>query len=233
MNDRNTLHELYEIVSSQVSAMGLELATAAMPVVKAHFGMECDVYFRRRLSVCRMLVDLHLPIDNDRLDVLIACALSHSLPGDNVPEDYPHTMARLTVFDRRVTEVMSTLRQTSYSDMSYYENLISNRYALLIRLTERSVLLETLYEWSPKEARGFLEGTRESFFPMCIYAKEHYPEFLGAATVLMEKTRSLLMANEALLTRYEETENALKGELLSLSEENAAIRSMMLEMKQE
>ena len=107
---------------------------------------------------------------------------------------------------------------------------MSDPYALLIRLTERGVLVESLYEWPATDAHRYIQETREHFFSMCIYAKEYYREFLGPVSILMEKTRNLIAANEALLKRYEEAENALGSEILSLQEENAAIRAMMMEI---
>ena len=85
MQDRDGLQELFEIVSQEAEIKHLPLTAAALPVVSSNFGMGCNVYFRRRLSVCRMLIDLHLPVENDLLDVMLAVALSHSLPGDAVP----------------------------------------------------------------------------------------------------------------------------------------------------
>ncbi|MCQ2447827.1 MAG: hypothetical protein MJ073_02825 [Oscillibacter sp.] len=47
----------------------------------------------------------------------------------------------------------------------------------------------------------------------------------------MEKMRNLIAANETLLNRYEEAESALSNEIMTLREENAAIRAMILELK--
>lgn len=231
MNDRDSLSELFGIVSDYTAQRHLPFTASALPYIQERFGMNCDVYFRRRLSVCRMLIDLHLPISAELLDILLAAALSHSLPGDHVPPDYMEIINHLFSGEPRIAEVLSTLRQSDYADISYYSRLINNRYALIIRLTERGVLVEKLYEWPASDARRYIRETREYFFPMCIYAKEHYPEFLGAASILMEKMRNLIAANETLLNRYEEAESALSNEIMTLREENAAIRAMILELK--
>lgn len=227
MNDRDSLFELFEIVLDYASHRQLHLTAAALPYIRERFGMGCDIYYRRRLSVCRMLIDLHLPISLEQLDILLAAALSHFLPGDKIPADHMEIVSRLFADEPRVAEVMATLRHTDYGDKSYYTRLVANRYALMIRLTERGVLVEKLYEWDPADARRYIRETREHFFPMCIYAKEHYPELLGAASILMEKMRNLIVANEALLNRYEDAETSLRGEILALREENVAIRSMI------
>lgn len=228
MNDRDSLLELYEIVTNGTGHMQLPMTKAALAFIQTRFGMGCDVYYRRRLSVCRMLLDLHLPVEAELLDILLAVTLSHWLPGDKVPEDHAATLEGLFAGETRVAEILAVLQNAGED---YYEQLMTNRYALLIRLTERGVLVESLYEWPAADARRYLRETRAHFFTMCIYAKEHYREFLGPVSILMEKTRNLTAANEALLKRYEESDDAMNSEILSLQEENAAIRAMLLEIK--
>lgn len=230
MRDRDSLDELFEIVSDEAKQKRLPLTASALPYLRERFGRGSDVYYRRRLSVCRMMIDLHLPVTADMLDVLLAVVLSHSLPGDRVPEDHMETLGRLFAAEPRVAEILSVLR---YSGDGYYAHLMSNRYALLIRLTERGVLVESLYEWPASDAKRYIRETCEHFFPMCIYAKEHYREFLGPVSILMEKTRNLVAANEALLRRYEEESSAQRSEILSLMEENAALRAMIREISDE
>jgi len=229
MRDRDSLYELFDIVLNEAEQKALPLTASALPAIRARFSIGCDVYYRRRLSVCRMLIDLHLPVTPDMLDIMLAVALSHSLPGDSVPDDHRGTMEGLFAAEPRVAEILSVL---CYSGDGYYARLAGNRYALLIRLTERGVLVESLYEWPAEDARRYIRETCEHFFPMCIYAKEHYRELLGPLSILMEKTRNLVAANEALLRRYEEAESARRSEILSLMEENAALRAMIREMEE-
>lgn len=232
MSDRDTLLELFNIVSEAVEEKHLSITKSSLGYLKNNFNKGCDVYFRRRLSVCRMLLKFHLPIDNEMLDVLVSTSLCHFLPGDIVPEDHDDFVKELVRKDTRIADIFSTLKQITYSDKSYYSRLIGDKYALLIRLTERGVLVESLYEWSSSEAHSFINQTKENFFPLCIYAKEHFSEFGGALTLLMEKTRNLIAANEALLGRFDESEDALRSEIIFLKEENAALRAMISKMKE-
>ena len=179
-----------------------------------------------------MLINFHLPIDDDLLDVLVATSLCHSLPGDIIPDTQESFIHDICAKDTRIAEIYAVLKQITYADLSYYERLTTNKYALLIRLTERGVLVESLYDWSSTEAKVFISQTKESFFPLCIYTKENYPEFRAAATIMMEKTRNLIAANEALLGRFDEIENALKSEIIFLKEENAALRAMISKIKE-
>lgn len=231
MKDRDTLLELYNIVFDSAKERGLKITLSALETIRNNFGKQSDIYYRRRLSVCRMLIKFHLPIDNELLDVIVATSLCHHLPGDVVPETQGSFVQDICEKDARISEIYGVLKQISYADLSYYERLTTNKYALLIRLTERGVLVESLYDWSSTEAKVFISQTKESFFSLCIYTKENYPEFRAAATILMEKTRNLIAANDALLGRFDEIENALRSEIIFLKEENAALRAMISRMK--
>lgn len=227
MNDRDTLLELYDIVAAETAGGRLPMAAMALPFVRAHFGMGCDVYYRRRLSVCRMLIGLHLPVGPAMLDTLLAVVLSHSLPGDRVPEDHMPAMRAMFAADPEVGRILAVL---NHEGEDYYDRLMADRYALLVRLTERGVLVESLYEWPATDALRYIRETREHFFSMCIYAKEHYRELLGPVSILMEKTRNLVIVNESLIHRYDEAENALRSEILATQEENAALRAAIQEI---
>lgn len=232
MNDRDSLFELFEIVSEGITEKKLPLSAQALTYIGEHLNSSFEVYFRRRLSVCRMLMDIHLPLSLDQLDTVVAVAISHYLPVDIIPHSHDKILSDIFSKNPNVAEILSILKHKDYNDKSYYSRLIKNPYALIIRLCERGVLVETLYEWSNQDARRFIRETREHFFPMCIYAKEHYPEFLGPVSILMEKTRNLIMANEVMLNRFEDSENSMNMEILTLQEENADLKAMISEISQ-
>lgn len=231
MKDRDTLFELYGIVFDSAKENGLRITLSALEEIQNNFGKGCDTYYRRRLSVCRMLIKFHLPIEDVLLDAIVATSLCHFLPGDVVPDTQTLFIDNLCSKNMRIAEIYAVLKQNTYADLSYYERLTTNKYALLIRLTERGVLVESLYDWKSTEAKVFISQTKESFFPLCIYAKENYPEFRAAATILMEKTRNLISANEALLNRFDAIEDSLMSEITFLKEENAALRAMIAKLK--
>lgn len=229
MNDRDSLLELFEIVKKIAIKKNFKTSLTALSFYEKSIGGRGDVFLRRRLSVARMVLDFHLSETNEMMDSLITAALSNSMPGDTMPEGFGDAVYKLLEKNPMAKEVFLDLHQLDYRDASYYDRIVLNKYALLIRLTERGVLFETLYEWSALEAREFIRQTRENFFTMCIYGKEHYPEFEGAFTVLIEKTRNLLSANEGMLNRYEEISNNLDLEILSLTEENSLIKRIIKE----
>lgn len=231
MPDRDSIYELFDIIKQSFKEIGLPMAEAAMDYYGAHLGMGCDIYYRRRLSVCRMLIDLYLPVPKNTLDTMLAATLINHMPGDLIPEDQDEVLGRIYADAASVWETLAILKHTDYSDKSYYDKIIRDPKALIIRLVERSVLLEKLYEWHPTDALRYVRETREFFFPLCLYAKENYPEYLGAASILHEKMRNLTTVNEALLTRFVEIENAISDEILALREENASIRAMIRELE--
>ena len=233
LHDRDSIYELFSIVTNACHEIHLPLTASGLQYVKLHLGtgFDYDCFYRRRLSVCRTLIDLYLPVNRKKLDIMLAATLLNHMPVDTIPEDHDEILGGLFSVEPAVTRVLSVLRHRDYMDKSYYDRLISNPYALIIRLAERAVLVEKLYEWDPTDALRFIRETRESFYPMCLYAKEHYPDFFAAANILHEKMRNLTTVNEALLSRFVETENAISDEILALREENTAIRAMIRELQ--
>lgn len=230
MSDRDSLEELFSIIYNFTISKDLPLTHSAIEYIQRNLGQGYDVYYRRRLSVCRSLIDLHIAVDTKFLDILLAVVLSNHMPGDSVPSDMDRFFSKMYSNEPMINEILAELKHTDYSDKHYYESLIYKPYPLIIRLTERSVLLEKLYEWSPEDALKYIRNTRDDFFPMCIYAKEHYPELIEAASILYEKMQNLTYINESLLTRFVETENAIRDEILSLKEENAVVRAMIADL---
>lgn len=233
MNDRDSLEELYSIMYNYSSEFGLSMTSSALSYIRTKFNMGYDIYFRRRLSVCRTLIDFHLVLDNNFLDVILIATLANHMPGDLIPPELDEVFAKIYESEPQVNEILLYLRHPDYSDNNYYQTLINKPFPLIIRLTERSVLLEKLYEWEPEAALGYLRNTREKFFPMCISAKELYPQYISTFNILYEKMRNLASVNEILLSRFVETETAIRDEILSLKEENAVVRAMISELTEQ
>jgi len=227
MNDRDSLNELFTIVSDYASQKNLPITSSALPFMRERFGTGCDVYYRRRLCVCRTLIDLDMPIENSQLDVLLAVTVSHYLPRDIVPADQDEIRALLFRNCPEAEDIFRSLKDSDASDERAYNELMRSKNALLIRLAERSVLVQSLYEWPAEDARGYIYETQRFFLPMCIYAKEHYPELIAPVSILQEKMRNLIAANEALLNRYAEIEQKLLDELEELKAENAALKAAL------
>lgn len=206
-------------------------------------GMRRDIpgnhlaYWRHSLAVCRMLTDLPVTIPYEEEDILLASALCHVLPETFRLPDLKELMTGEMSLDEQIYDtVMLLFRDDPLSDQQqrlYFERLRENRFALLIKLTDRGNLVEQLYGISSWSARSYIYETKTYFLPLCVYAKEHYHDLLAPVSVLMEKMRNLSEVAEILLGRYELREAALTQEILLLQEDNAALRRMIGELQEE
>lgn len=211
-------------------AQGAENPDSRFRNPAAHIG-----YFRHALAVCRMLIDLHIPLNQDEEDILLAAAICHVLPESIRTPDLSAVLTDSFRLNPEVAKVVDCIfwedNENSTQQRSYYERIQQNRLALLIKLADRGNLVEQLSGVSGWRARRYIQETRTYFFPMCIYAKEWYPELIAPVSVMMEKIRCIIEAAEILLSRYEARENALVQEILELQEENATIRGIIHAVK--
>lgn len=188
-------------------------------------------YFRHALSVCRMLIDLHVPVPPEDEDIMLSAALCHVLPENFRFPDIRDALTRQYCLNPAVAEILLLIyRDDDGSDAqrkAYYARVRSNRLAIMIRLADRGNLVEQLYGLSNLSARSYIYETRNYFFPMCIYAKDHYPELIPPVDVMMEKMRCLVEAAEILLGRFESREAELTQQILTMQEENATLKRMI------
>ena len=188
--------------------------------------------FRRCLLACRLMIDLHVPVDAQEEDELLSALLCHGLADarligmssdENIEAFYPAS--------DRIRELVRLVVARKYlSDeklKNYYDSILADRDAFLIKLAERSNFSANLHGLSIWDARKYVQQTRAYYFPLCIKAKEQYPELYGIISVLMEKMRSLTDVADILSGRYQEREIALTREVLDLREENARIRGLI------
>lgn len=186
--------------------------------------------FHHSLSVCRMLLDLHLPYSKEEEDIMLAAAVCHVLPEFFYMESVKWELTEIcdaAVFD------MVNLITSEENDRHYFRRIRENKMALLIILADQSHLCELLYEFSSWDVKNIIYETRNDYMPLCIYAKEHYPEVLGQVSVLMEKMRNHTIGAEMLLHHYEVRETELKAEILAMQEENAALRQRIQALRNE
>lgn len=187
--------------------------------------------FTHCLSVTKMLISLHVPLSQTEEDILLASSICHILP-ENIP--YQASENQLTqkyCLDPAVHKIIMLLyRRDGLSEgeqKRYFKRIQSNRLALLIALADRGNLMGHLYEISSWSARKYIHETRSHFFPMSVYAKEHYQDLLPVINVLTEKMKSLIEIEEILLSRYEAQETELIQEIISLKEENARLKGLI------
>lgn len=187
---------------------------------------------RHCLSMCRILIDLDIPLSWQETDILLSAALCHILPAGS----RLHGEETKTLLEPEVFHILALIRRnesiSEAKQLVYIRNVQENRLALLLRLADRGNIVEQMHSFSGWRTRRYIYETRNVYLPMCIYGKEHYPELIAPISILMEKIRSLTEVAEILLLRYETRETELMQQILELQEENARIRSAILEFSQ-
>lgn len=240
---------LYTYIESYCLEHQLPNAAIALPLVR--WVMSCDAnrrstkfgnpathlaYYRHAMAVCRMLIDLHIPVSHSEEDILLTAALCHVLPENIRFEDFPRELEEVYHLPRPVCQILRLIvredDQSEAEQRRFFQRIQDDKLALLIKLADRGNLAEQLYSISSWSARNYIHETRHYFFPMCIHAKENYPELLGPVSVMMEKMRCLIEIAEILLSRYESRENELVQEIMNLRDENATLRSMIRTMEE-
>lgn len=188
-------------------------------------------YYSHCLAVTHMLIGLNIPLTPQEMDIALSAALCHVLPELYDRETWLTSLARLFPERGSVAEIVAMITreesQVEINQQQFYDRIRQNKLALLVRLADRGNLVESLYDVPVHTAYRYIQETRHYFFPLCIHAKERYPELLGHISVLMEKMRNLIDVSEILLNRYSTEEMELTKEILELEDENARIRSII------
>lgn len=194
-------------------------------------------YIRHSMSVTHMLIDFHIPMESREEDMALAATLCHILPENFRSTDWEEELIHHYQLDPEVYEIVNLITREDGLPESqnkiFFEKIHKNKLALLIKLADRGNLTEQLYRIASWNAREYIRETRTYFFPMSIYAKEHYPEIAGTINIMTEKMKCHIEAAEILINRYEMRENQLVKDILELKEENSRIRMIISKLKSE
>lgn len=184
---------------------------------------------RHALETCRMLIDLHLPIDGSDEDSLLAAVILHVYPGVQATE-LPRLLERLG-YGAETCDIVSRIAQNGEmpdeEQQLFYTRAQEHPLALLAALAARGNVVRQLHRVSTWNAHRYIEETKICYYPMAIYGKERYHHLLAPISVLLEKIRTLVEVAEILLRRYEERENELIQDIMSLREENAILKGII------
>lgn len=176
------------------------------------------------IQVCRMLIDTKIPMDDAEKDILLAAALCHDMIEDIDFEQGGRELYTKYHLDRKVYEVVKCVSKhkhmTEAEHEAYFEGIKRNPLGLLVKLSDRGNNVEDLYNMSVRKTHEYVSETRMYFFPMCEYAKTHYPELGAVIEILEDKIRSFSDVAEILVSRYEEMEQDLLENIRTLKEEN-------------
>lgn len=186
------------------------------------------------LEAAEMLINIHADISHDEEDALIAAIILREYAGDVAGELEPIIVKEYGL-SHTVFEILDTIIPardlTEAEQYEYYDNIQTNKLALLAAIGFRAHLVQNLHQFSTWNAHRYIDETKACYYPMCIYGKEHYHELLGAISVLMEKIKSIIELAEIMIRRYETRETELIEDILALREENATIRGIIAKFK--
>lgn len=196
---------------------------------------DCAAQLQHSLEMSRLLIDLHIPLDSHEEDILLATALCHILPENSKIDRI--ASANGQGIQPEVFEVLRLIRRVDFLDPEkrtlFMERVQGNRLALIMRVADQGNFVEQIHRFSGWRTHQYIYETRNIYLPMCIYAKEHYPELIAPISILMEKMRSLIEVAEILQSRYESRQIELNQEIFALREENARIKELIRTIRAE
>lgn len=186
------------------------------------------------LLVCRMLVDLKLPLSKEEEDIVLASALCHDMIEDIPFPDGGRELVSEYHLDPRVYDTVKLVSKrrdfTPEEERDFFRNINENKLALLVKLSDRSHNVEDLYNMSAWKVHEYIGETRSFFMPMCEYGLKHYPELEKIIEIFQDKIVSLTQAAEIMVDRFDARERELLEELEKLKKENAELHRVYNEL---
>lgn len=232
---------LYDYIEEYAQSRELFQTSLALPIARALLDgmyrgwipaedgtMRKMPYINHCLTVCRMLIDLHIPLDPEQEDRLLACGLTHDLIGHSLGKEKKQQLLEIYHLDPWLYETAVLLDGEDYSRASHRDELdmiweSGNRIAIIVKMVDCSCIIEQLYNAPVRVAKEYIYQARMHFLPKCIEIKREYPELFSAAAIIMEKIRTLSDVIEILVSKYETRETELNHEWLALRDENVSM----------
>ena len=248
--DEEFLYEKpYLFIKGYATALGLSSTLKALPLArKIHNGQyrkgEVEVngkkyklpYLMHVLKVCSTLISLKLPLPVEELDILLSSAILHDVIED-APEGFFRAEGYELVtnygFPMEVYQVVKLVSKRSGATeeelASYFNDIKKNKFALLIKMADRSHNVEDLHVMKVEKLHKYVNETRNWIYPLSSYAKANYPELSNGVTILKAKIVSLTEETETLTELYEEK---IANKERELSEKEKQIEELMKELEQ-
>lgn len=194
-------------------------------------------YMIHPLLVCRMLIDLQVPLSHEEEDVLLAAALCHDMIEDIPFPEKGREMVTQFHLDERVYETVKCVSKrkdfTQEEEEDHFQKIAENKLAALVKLSDRGNNVEDLYNMSVWKVHEYVGETRKYFVPMFEYAIVHYPELVTSFEILQDKINCLTGAAEILVDRFDQQEKELREKVEKLREENTRLRQSWKNLWQE
>lgn len=184
-------------------------------------------YVLHVLKVASTLISLSLPLNNEELDFLVLVALLHDSIEDH--DGFFKNDGRELVteygFPEEAYKVIKLLSKRSGATQEelceYFNEIKKNKFALLVKMADRSHNVEDLYNMKIEKLHKYVKETREFIYPLSSYAKANYPELSNGVTILKAKIVSLTELTETLVGMYQEKLDEKDKEIENLKAELA------------
>lgn len=183
-------------------------------------------YVLHVLKVTNTLISASLPLSDYEMDILLTCALLHDSIEDDEGGYFKNGGRELITeygFPEEVYHVIKLLSKrpgATEAELNLYFNEIKrNKYALLIKMADRSHNVEDLFNKTIEKIHIYVKETRDYIYPLSTYAKAHYPELSNGVTILKSKIVSLTELTETLVNKYDKLLSEKDEEINRLKEE--------------
>lgn len=231
----------YEYVEHYALDKGLFNTAVALPLARGlHNGVyrkssiqKRGIYYRlpyviHCLLVCRMLIDLQIPLSHEDEDVLLAASLCHDMIEDIPFPDHGMELTTVYHLDPRVYETVKLVSKrhdfTPEEEEAHFHGIEENKLSLLVKLSDRSQNVEDLYNMKYHKVHEYVAETNRFFDEMCMYGLLHFSELKATIEIIYDKIFSLTKLSEALVERCEARERELEFRLSQLKAENERLR---------
>lgn len=183
-------------------------------------------YILHVLKVCSTLISLNLPMTNEELDILTCAALLHDVIEDAEDGFFKNDGYELVTeygFPKEIYTIVKLLSKRSGSTKEelnvYFNEIKKNKFALLIKMADRSHNVEDLYTMKLERLHRYVEETRTWIYPLSSYCKANYPELSNGVTILKAKIISLTEATETIVNMYEDVISSKDKEIAELKKQ--------------
>lgn len=176
-------------------------------------------YLVHGLSMAWLLIQLRLPVTTEEMDFMLSASVLHILV-----ELYERYDIESTVESIGLPQEVAAFVEDIMTSNEDFDKIVDNRLLLMVKMVERSNLIEHLCDMTIEEAKHFRLDAKRFWFAVCVEGKARYQEFDAALSGILEKMRGLIQVMDILFKRYEDEEDELYEEILLLKEENARMR---------
>lgn len=231
---------LYAAIENYALAMELTNTKIALTMVRDLLGPEAEENvagssFSHSLKAAKLLIDLHIMLPLEEEDLLLASMLCHDLLEQ---VEFPEALQEMVMdngLDGRVLQVVHLVSRPHGLEedkkQAYYDNIGSNKLAVLVILADHCNQVEALSRLTISQVNAYCDETRNYLLPLCVQAKQFYGDCHMSVHIMMEKIRNLMDVSDIIAKRYQKREAAYTDEILELMEENARLRRMICQFE--